>query len=235
MRALASQILRGGNVSISYLDVSGMELRVYFEKGIITGHEAEGGVVSYDSGSASTYQIALHELAREWPEVYTISVKLIMGKDLSERERHWVEELAEASGWDASDMVDEMRSLAIDPSERAERYRDLFEKYYREAWEHKKRGDLRQAGEKIWGAVTALIKLYAANKGIPIIHWSIGKLDRFIESNVEKEYRKLFRDLLDKARILHEHFYEGNLSSEGFEERWKEVMELLQNARKTLF
>ena len=68
------------------------------------------------------------------------------------------------------------------------------------------------------GAVTALIKFYAAARGIPIVHWSIGKLDYFVENNVEKKYRKLFRDLLDKAHMLHEHFYEGHLSFRGFED-----------------
>jgi hypothetical protein len=35
-----------------------------------------------------------------------------------------------------------------------------------------------------------------------------------------REYKELFRDLLDKAHILHEHFYEAHLSNEGFGERW---------------
>jgi len=43
------------------------------------------------------------------------------------------------------------------------------------------RGDTRQAGEKIWGAVRALIKLYATIKGTPDHPWSISRLDRFVE------------------------------------------------------
>jgi len=50
------------------------------------------------------------------------------------------------------------------------RYRMLFEKYLEEAKRRKEAGDTEQAGEKLWGAITALIKLYAAKKGVPIVH-----------------------------------------------------------------
>ena len=41
----------------------------------------------------------------------------------------------------------------------------------------------------MWGAITALIKTYAAAKRIPIIHWDHGKLINFILNNIEEEYR----------------------------------------------
>jgi len=200
-------------------------------RGITEEHVVRGGTVSIIVGQATTYRIP-PELVREWPEVVDISMKLVREEELDERDKLWIKELAAASGWSTDDIVDELKNLDADPSERVERYRALFEDYYKEALEHKERGDTKQAGEKIWGAVTALIKLYAATKGIPIIHWSIGKLDNFVESNVENRYRKLFRDLLDKAHMLHEHFYEGHLSLRGFEERWKEVVELIEKVKK---
>lgn len=210
--------------------------RELFEEygGITEEHVAKGGVVSIIVGQATTYRIPL-ELVREWPEVVDISMKLVHGEELDERDKLWIKELAAASGWIADDMVEELKNLDADPSERVERYRSLFEGYYREALEYKKKGDTKQAGEKIWGAVTALIKLYAAVKGIPVIHWSIGRLDDFVENNVEDRYRKLFRNLLDKAHVLHEHFYEGHLSLRGFEERWKEVIELIEKVKSIVF
>lgn len=131
-------------------------------------------------------------------------------------------------------MIEELENLGVDPSERVERYRELFEEYYREALEHKTRGDTRQAGEKIWGAVTALVKLYATLKGVFIDHWSLSRLHRFVESNVEVKHRKLFMDLLDKAFILHIHFYEAHLGPEGFEERWREVVNLIEKVKEVV-
>ena len=210
--------------------------RELFEErgGITEEHIAKGGTVSIIVGQATTYRIP-PELVHEWPEVVAISMKLVHEEGLDERDKLWIKELAAASGWSVDDIVEELKNLDADPSERVERYKSLFEGYYREALEYKEKGDTRQAGEKIWGAVTALIKLYAAVKGIPTIHWSIGKLDDFVENNVENRYRKLFRDLLDKAHVLHEHFYEGHLSLKGFEERWKEVIELIEKVKSIVF
>ena len=125
-----------------------------------------------------------------------------------------------------------MKHIDRDPSERVDRYRELFEKYFREALKLKKVGDTQQAAEKIWGAVTALIKLYAALKGVPVVYRSTGKIDRFITYNVEKRYRRLFRDLVDKGRRMHEHFYEANLDPRTFEERWNDLLEHLEKAKK---
>jgi hypothetical protein len=177
----------------------------------------------------------LHEVSREWPEVFELHVKLNMGSELDERNLGWLEELSRACGWDLGDVVEEVGNLNVDPSERVDRYRLLFENYYGRALEYKEQGDTRQAGEKLWGAILALIKLYASLKGVPVIHWSRGKVDSFITDNVEARYKKLFRDLVDKAHVLHEHFYEGHLDPKSFNERWEELLELVERARSIVF
>jgi hypothetical protein len=177
----------------------------------------------------------LHEVSREWPEVFELHVKLSVGSELDERNLGWLEELSRACGWDLEDVVEEVGNLNVDPSERVDRYRLLFENYYGRALEYKERGDTRQAGEKLWGAILALIKLYASLKGVPVIHWSRGKVDNFITDNVEARYKKLFRDLVDKAHVLHEHFYEGRLDPKSFNERWEELLELVGRARSIVF
>ncbi|ABL78706.1 PaREP1 family protein [Thermofilum pendens] len=173
----------------------------------------------------------VEELLAEWPEVAGVCARLAAGERLGEGEAV-VKEVAEAAGWGVDDVVEDLARIGVDPSGRVERYRELFEKYYAEALELKRRGDARQAGEKLWGAVTALIKLYAAEKGVFVAHWSTGKLDRFVTSNVGKEHRKLFRDLIDKAHRLHENFYEGSLDPETLEERWAEALDLLEKAKR---
>ncbi len=186
------------------------------------------------TGVSSTLGI-LREVSREWPEVFELHVKLSVGSELDERNLGWLEELSRACGWDLGDVVEEVGNLNVDPSERVYRYKSLFESYYSRALEYKERGDTRQAGEKLWGAILALIKLYASLKGVPVIHWSRGKVDSFITDNVEARYKKLFRDLVDKAHVLHEHFYEGHLDPKSFDERWEELLELVERARSIVF
>ncbi len=168
----------------------------------------------------------------EWIEIFEIASKLKMGIKLNPLEEKWIEELAKAGGWNREDIVEDLKHIDCDPSERVDRYRELFEKYFREALKLKETGDTQQAAEKIWGAVTALIKLYAALKRVPVVYWSTGKIDRFITYNVEKQYRRLFRDIVDKGRRMHEHFYEANLDPQTFEERWSDLLEHLEKAKK---
>ncbi len=140
----------------------------------------------------------LSELTDDWPEVVKIAEKLSLGEKLDRKDETWINELTETTGWDRDDIIDEFKNINVDPSKRAEKYKQLHEEYFREAKKFKEEGDNKQAGEKLWGAVTALIKLYTAIKGIPILHWSRGRLEKFITNNVEENYKPLFRDLLDK-------------------------------------
>ena len=202
--------------------------------GSIEEHRAIGGSVAAVTYKSPTYHIPI-EVVRDWPEAITIFEKLAEGEGLGGREVLWVREAAEAAGWDVEDMVDELSSLDVDPSERVERYKSLFESYYEEALRREREGDTRQAGEKAWGAVTALIKLYAALKGVYIAHWSLARLYRFVENNVEAEYREVFTELLNRAFILHMHFYEAHLGPEQFRAEWRKVIELIDKAREIVF
>jgi hypothetical protein len=109
-------------------------------------------------GHAAHPLFSLSELADEWPEIIKIAEKLGRREKLTDRDRMWVEGLAEATGWDRKDVVDELANIAVNPSGRAKRYKQLHETYFEEAEKLKEKGDFRQAGEKLWGAVTALIK-----------------------------------------------------------------------------
>lgn len=118
----------------------------------------------------------------------------------------------------------------MSPSKRVERYRDLLEKYLEEAKKLAEKGDTRHAAEKLWGAILALVKMYATMKNVPRVHWSRGKIERFIENNVEKDLRQQFIELLDKGSALHEHFYEGHMARKTFVERWSRALELIEQA-----
>jgi len=176
--------------------------------------------------------MSLTEELKDWPEVVEIHKKLAKGEKLNTKDLQWIEEISKESGWSVDDVVDEIKNVDKALSSRIEKYQKMFEEYYNEAKDLEKKGDRKQAGEKIWGAITALIKLFVAKKGVGIIYWSAGEMDRFISGNVEKRYKKLFRELLDKGQILHFNFYEDNLSEEGFKERFDEVVQLIEEARK---
>jgi len=174
------------------------------------------------------------ELLVEWPEVAEIVSKLVRGAELSEIDKQWIKELADASGWDVEDLVEDLKSFGLDSSTRAERYRKFFEEYYMKALQLAREGDTRQAGEKIRGAVTALIKLHTAKKGVPIMHWDHGKLHNYVSNSVEKELRNIFRRLLLVADELHRHFYEGFLDTDTFNVYFNEACKLIEEIRKAL-
>jgi len=67
-------------------------------------------------------------------------------------------------------VLDELRSVSKDSAERAERYYSLYIEYLKEAEKCYELGDYRQAGEKLYGAALALIKYFAAVKGLPLVH-----------------------------------------------------------------
>ncbi len=190
--------------------------------------------IDYGIMNFGVVMIALSEIRDEWPEIYGIIKKLATGEELSKQDELWLSELAGVSGWDREDVIDDLMNLNIDPSRRAERYLSLFRKYYSEALDFAKQRNTTQAGEKIWGAVTSLIKYYAAIKNVPMMHWSRSRLERFITNQLPKNQRKLFRRLLDKAHVLHEHFYERHLDDETFRERWRELLDLIKRAKKII-
>jgi len=205
----------------------------YFEVDDLTERfKAKNGVARTEKGESNTYILSILSELDEWPEVIDIAEKLSLGEKLSEKDELWISELAEATGWDRSTIIDELMNISIDPSKRVEKYKQLYEEYFRDAEKLKEKGDTRQAGEKLWGAATALIKLYAAIKGVPILHWSRGRLERFITNNVEEKHQALFRDLLDKTQVFHDHFYEAHLDDKTFEKRWEEAVKLFKKARE---
>ena len=94
-------------------------------------------------------------------------------------------EVAETMGWDEGNVAEELKNLAANPSKRAEKYVELFQKYHSEAHWLLEQGDYTQATEKLRGAATALIKLHATLRGVFTAAWSHGKLYNYVTHNVE--------------------------------------------------
>jgi hypothetical protein len=170
----------------------------------------------------------------EYPELFLLADKLSRGEELNEVDRAWLRELAKASGWDVDDVGDELRNLWADPSSRVDKYWELFNKYYEEALKHYDNNDYPQAAEKLWGAITALIKLHAALKGMPIIEWDHGKLYDYVYNNIEKENRQIFIKLLKDGAPLHTYFYEIHVNPETFRGFWNDAINSLEAAKSVV-
>jgi len=187
--------------------------------------------------------MALIKRLSDFSEVIKIHEKIIRGESLSNKDLQWIDEISKETGWGVEDVMDEIKDLDKSPLMLVDKYQRLFEKYFKEAFELKEKGDYKQAGEKLWGAVTALIKLYAGKRNIPVIHWSHGKLFDFVKNNVEKKLvklqngseispREVFYELLVEAGALHENFYEGNLPEDAFEMIFDKVVSLIKKVKE---
>ena len=175
----------------------------------------------------------MDELEREYPEIVELREKLRKG-ELDSRDEWNLRELCEATGWDEDDVKDELVNIDKDPAEREEVYVNLFNKYYGEARRLREKGDDVQAAEKLWGAITALVKAYSCRKGVFVAHWGRGKLDRFVEENVEEALKEKFSDLLTFGGELHEHFFERHLPSGKFDRRWNQCTNLIDELKLRL-
>ena len=137
-----------------------------------------------------------------------------------------------AGGRDVEEFLVELLGERVDPPQRVELYLHLFEKFFREAEELCQRGDLVQAGEKYWGAVTALLNALAEKRGWP--HYSHRDYAVAIDT--------LYRETGDKelvvgfslAERLHANSYHNFLSREGFQLHREAVLTLIQKLKKLI-
>jgi predicted PurR-regulated permease PerM len=115
-----------------------------------------------------------------------------------------------------------------------EKLQEHVERYYNEALELVSR-DLQQAAEKLWDAITALVKLHVSVKKVFIAEWDHGKLYNYVTHNIEEEHRDLFHNLLAVGEVLHKYFYEGDLDNETFNIFWIKALKLLSEARQVVY
>ncbi|AAL64753.1 paREP8 [Pyrobaculum aerophilum str. IM2] len=137
-----------------------------------------------------------------------------------------------AGGRDLDEFLLELVADKLDPRDRVEAYLALHEKYLREAEELYARGDLPQAGEKYWGAVTALLNAIAEKRGMP--HYSHRDYS-LIVGRLYKETRD--RDLVVGFRMaegLHANFYNNFMEREEFDLHREAVKILIEKLRRFL-
>ncbi|WP_333638825.1 PaREP1 family protein [Pyrobaculum aerophilum] len=111
-------------------------------------------------------------------------------------------------------------------------YLSPHEKYLREAESLYEIGDLAQAGEKYWGAVTALLNAIAEKRGMP--HYSHRDYAVIIEALYAETKDKELLVGFSLAERLHANFYHNFMKRESFELHRDAVLKLVEKLKRFL-
>ena len=140
--------------------------------------------------------------------------------------------IARRKGKSVEEVIVESIAKDLDPRVRVEVYVKLHEKYLREAEELYSKGDLVQASEKYWGALTALLSVIGEKEGLP--HYTHRDLRDIIEFLVEKTQDPEYSRLFSSAEALHANFYHNFMSRLSFKTHREDVIRLIQKIKKLL-
>ena len=155
---------------------------------------------------------------------------IILPKRLGEKLR----KKAEAAGYLTEELGVELlrKSLneELDPEDLVEHYQALSEKYFEEAKEFLKKGDLVQASEKFWGATALTIKMLAAKRGLKLEEH--GSLWAFINILATESKDRDIIGLFHVANGLHKNFYENEMPREAVEVSAEDIEKLIEKLRR---
>ncbi|RLF23575.1 MAG: PaREP1/PaREP8 domain-contain protein [Thermoprotei archaeon] len=116
-----------------------------------------------------------------------------------------------------------LRSLNAETSIKV--YQELYERYLEEAKKYFEKGELSQAGEKYWGATTALLNIVALRRGWR--HYSHRDYSDIVERIAEELKNPVISKLFAIAERLHANYYHSFIrSKELFDDYRREVIRL---------
>jgi len=139
-----------------------------------------------------------------------------------------VREEAEKLGVSVDEYVVELLSQGLDPKDRAVEYIGVAEELLKGAREELRKGNIRQAAEKVWGATALAVKAYA--------YWKEGK--RLSSHGELWEYKRIMSKELGRwvsnafyaGQSMHVCFYEGWCAREDIEETIEQVEKMTREA-----
>jgi len=133
--------------------------------------------------------------------------------------------VAKRKGKTVDELILEYVAKDVDPGVRIEVYMKLHERYLREAEELYASGDLTQAGEKYWGAVTALINAIAERRG-----WSYYSHRDYAEviERLSEELKEPLGRLFASVERLHANYYHNFLTKVNFDAHREDAIKLMQ-------
>ncbi len=139
---------------------------------------------------------------------------------------------AQKLGLGLEEYILELALKDLDPSERVREYIEVSKSLLEQAREELRKGDVRQAAEKLWGATALAVKAYA--------EWKDNR--RLVSHRELWEYSKLLMDELGEwvydawmaAAGMHVCFYEGWCLREHVKEAVKRIEELVVEVEKRI-
>ncbi len=149
-------------------------------------------------------------------------VTIILPKSVARR----LQEEAQRLGMTSEELLIELITQGLDPRDKAKEYIGAAEELVQHALDELRRGDVRRAAEKLWGAVALAVKAYA--------WWKDG---RRLSSHGELwEYkRRIVRELGDwvndawyAGQSMHICFYEEWCTEEDVLDAYKRIEKLVQ-------
>jgi len=139
---------------------------------------------------------------------------------------------AEEEGVQVEELLARMVVNELSDEEKIELYVELHEKYLSEAKALEDKGDIAQAGEKLWGAVCALLSALGELRGWR--HHShrdyCDIIERLVAEFDDPELSRLFAS----AERLHANYYHAFLHPESFKAHRDAVLELIRRLREVL-
>ncbi|RLE90829.1 MAG: PaREP1/PaREP8 domain-contain protein [Thermoprotei archaeon] len=114
---------------------------------------------------------------------------------------------------------------------RVEVYMKLHEKYLKDAEELYAKGELAQAGEKYWGAITALLNAIGERKGWS--HYTHRDYAEIVEK-LSEELREPIGRLFASTERLHANYYHNFLTKVNFEAHREDAIKLVQKLKSLI-
>ncbi|MHA1595420.1 MAG: PaREP1 family protein [Candidatus Baldrarchaeia archaeon] len=138
-------------------------------------------------------------------------------------------EIARIRGKSIEEIIVESVIEDLDPRTRIEVYLKLHEKFLREAEDFYAKGDLVQAGEKYWGAATALINAIGEKRGWK--HYSHRDYAEIIE-RLSEELKEPLGRLFASVERLHANYYHNFLTKTNFEAHREDALKLITKLKE---
>jgi hypothetical protein len=122
---------------------------------------------------------------------------------------------------------------SVDPTNLPESYREVSEELMRQAREEQVKGDLRQAGEKAWGAAALMLKSLAYRRdalGLSSHSELWVYVGRLAEETGDRKLGRLWRSVVS----MHVNFYKGWATRTHVEEAVRDAEELVERPKRLL-
>ena len=139
---------------------------------------------------------------------------------------------AEKQGMGLEEYLVELAAQDLDPPERAREYIEAARELLGQAREELRRGNIRQAAEKAWGAAALAVKAYAAWRDGKRLT-SHGELWRYTLV-LRREFGKWITGAWNAGNSMHTCFYEGWCGREHVEDAIEEIERLVRTVEEKI-